>query len=89
MTSQEPVEWPSNGIEGGDFLGHPRGLSFVFATEMWERFSFYGMYGLLQLYMMNQLFQLGRVDTVLGFNSMKSALEVYSGRSMGCRLPLR
>src|SRR5260370_7503161 len=26
-----------------EFLGHPRGLSFLFATEMWERFSYYGI----------------------------------------------
>ena len=25
----------------GDFLGHPRGLTFLFTTEMWERFSYY------------------------------------------------
>ena len=26
-----------------DILGHPRGLFVCFATEMWERFSYYGM----------------------------------------------
>lgn len=31
--------------------GHPRGLSALFYTELWERFSFYGMRGLLVLYM--------------------------------------
>jgi dipeptide/tripeptide permease len=30
-----------------DFLGHPRGLTFLFTTEMWERFSYYGMRALL------------------------------------------
>ena len=32
-------------------LGHPRGLVILFFTEMWERFSFYGMRGLLILYL--------------------------------------
>ncbi len=33
------------------FFGHPRGLSTLFFTEMWERFSFYGMRALLILFM--------------------------------------
>ncbi len=33
------------------FLGHPRGLVILFFTEMWERFSFYGMRALLVLYL--------------------------------------
>ena len=32
-------------------FGHPRGLYVLFATEMWERFSFYGMRALLVLYL--------------------------------------
>ena len=32
-------------------LGHPRGLVILFLTEMWERFSYYGMRGLLILYL--------------------------------------
>jgi len=39
----------------GDFLGHPRGLTFLFTTEMWERFSYYGMRALLVLYMVKHL----------------------------------
>src|SRR5438309_8264666 len=31
--------------------GHPRGLSTLFFTEMWERFSYYGMRALLMLFM--------------------------------------
>src|SRR6185436_17681286 len=34
-----------------DFFGHPRGLSTLFFTEMWERFSYYGMRALLILFM--------------------------------------
>lgn len=33
------------------FLGHPRGLVILFFTEMWERFSFYGMRAMLTLYL--------------------------------------
>ncbi len=33
------------------FFGHPRGLATLFFTEMWERFSFYGMRALLILFM--------------------------------------
>ena len=33
------------------FFGHPRGLATLFFTEMWERFSFYGMRALLLLFM--------------------------------------
>lgn len=41
-------------VDGGTeqtFLGHPRGLVICFLTEMWERFSYYGMRGLLSLYL--------------------------------------
>lgn len=37
------------------FLGHPAGLSILFFTEMWERFSFYGMRALLIYYMTKHL----------------------------------
>ena len=33
------------------FFGHPRGLATLFFTEMWERFSYYGLRGLLVLYL--------------------------------------
>jgi POT family proton-dependent oligopeptide transporter len=35
----------------GTWMGHPRGLATLFFTEMWERFSYYGMRALLLLYM--------------------------------------
>src|SRR5256714_12452234 len=46
-TGVSPVEPPDTGGIGG----HPRGLTTLFLTEMWERFSFYGMEALLVLYM--------------------------------------
>jgi proton-dependent oligopeptide transporter, POT family len=36
---------------GKTFFGHPRGLATLFFTEMWERFSYYGMRALLVLFM--------------------------------------
>ncbi len=36
------------------WFGHPRGLSTLFFTELWERFSYYGMRGILILFMVNQ-----------------------------------
>lgn len=35
----------------GKIFGHPKGLYLLFFTEMWERFSYYGMRGILMLYM--------------------------------------
>jgi len=43
------------GAGGDQLFGHPKGLSFLFATEMWERFSYYGMRALLVLYMVDYL----------------------------------
>ncbi len=42
---------PSNAQWDQSFFGHPRGLSTLFFTEMWERFSYYGMRALLILFM--------------------------------------
>ena len=42
------------------FLGHPVGLFVLFFAEMWERFSYYGMRGLLKVYMVNYLFVVSR-----------------------------
>ncbi|MEK2481514.1 peptide ABC transporter permease, partial [Lactobacillus acidophilus] len=33
------------------FFGQPKGLSRLFFTEMWERFSYYGMRAIILLYM--------------------------------------
>ncbi|MBU0719098.1 MAG: peptide MFS transporter [Planctomycetes bacterium] len=40
----------------GELFGHPKGLYVLFFTELWERFSFYGMKTLLVLYMINKFF---------------------------------
>ncbi len=38
-------------VPKGEFLGHPKGLFLLFTTEMWERFSYYGMRAILVLTM--------------------------------------
>ncbi len=38
-------------FEGVQWFGHPRGLATLFFTEMWERFSYYGMRAILMLFM--------------------------------------
>ncbi|MGW7079677.1 peptide MFS transporter [Streptomyces sp. NPDC054866] len=45
----------SAGTPGSEktFFGHPRGLATLFMTEMWERFSYYGMRALLVLYLVS------------------------------------
>ena len=42
---------PPNARWDRSFFGHPRGLSTLFFTEMWERFSYYGMRAILILFM--------------------------------------
>ena len=49
-----PAPGAAGALERG-FFGHPRGLSTLFFTEMWERFSYYGMRAFLILYMVNAL----------------------------------
>lgn len=44
--------------------GHPKGLGVLFATEMWERFNFYGMRAILTLFLANALL-LGEKDASL------------------------
>ena len=63
----------------GDLFGHPRGLTYLFTTEMWERFSYYGMRALLVLYMVKYLFQPGRVETIIGFATLRNVLESMFG----------
>ncbi|MBL7804930.1 MAG: peptide MFS transporter [Saprospiraceae bacterium] len=41
--------------QNNEIWGHPRGLSLLFFTEMWERFSYYGMRAIFTLYMTNAL----------------------------------
>ena len=63
----------------GELLGHPRALAYLFATEMWERFSYYGMRALLVLYMLKYLFVPQRANEVLGLSPFQHALEFVFG----------
>jgi POT family proton-dependent oligopeptide transporter len=65
--------------QAGELFGHPRGLSFLFATEMWERFSYYGMKALLVLYMVKYLLHPEHAQGVVGFAALKSGLEALFG----------
>src|SRR5256884_134463 len=47
----QPVQTAVSSQADRGWFGHPRGLSTLFFTEMWERFSFYGLRALLVLYM--------------------------------------
>jgi POT family proton-dependent oligopeptide transporter len=62
------------------FGGHPRGLATLFFTELWERFSYYGMRAILTLYMVAPVAQGG-----LGFN-VKHAASVYGTYTMSVYL---
>ena len=61
-------------------LGHPRGLGTLFFTELWERFSYYGMRSILILYMTSAAAQGG-----LGF-TVKDAASIYGTYTMSVYL---
>jgi POT family proton-dependent oligopeptide transporter len=65
------------------FFGHPRGLSTLFFTEMWERFSYYGMRAFLILYMVAPVASGG-----LGFAdaSAASIYGTYTGSAWGASI---
>ena len=58
------VRSDANVAPDAQWFGHPRGLSTLFFTEMWERFSYYGMRSLLVLFMTNLVVSggLGMID---------------------------
>jgi POT family proton-dependent oligopeptide transporter len=58
--------------------GHPKGLYILFFTEMWERFSYYGMRAILILYLTAKT---GEVNPGLGWDKV-SALELYGWYTM-------
>lgn len=63
MSATKPVSEKTptpHGVPGtpmgeGEWFGHPKGLFVLFFAELWERFSFYGMRGLLVLYLVKGL----------------------------------
>src|SRR6266851_4726389 len=83
----EPMDMPANdrqvAIDDRSFFGHPRGLSTLFFTEMWERFSYYGMRAILTLYMTKTL-----VEGGLGFDEKYASLIYATYVSSVWYLPL-
>ncbi len=67
-------------FEGPTVFGHPKGLMPLFFTEMWERFSYYGMRALLILFMTTAI-----VDGGLGFDDQTSG-AIYGLYTMGVYL---
>ena len=61
-----------------ELWGHPKGLYVLFFTEMWERFSYYGMRGLLVLYVATSA---TADDPGLGWTT-KDALWMYGWYTM-------
>ncbi len=55
MPRGAPLGAPSapTSAAAGSFFGHPAGLKTLFFTEMWERFSYYGMRALLLLFLVD------------------------------------
>ena len=66
------------------FFGHPRGLSTLFFTEMWERFSYYGLRPLLVLFMSAAL-----LDGGFGFdrNQASAIVGIYAASVYLASLP--
>jgi POT family proton-dependent oligopeptide transporter len=65
------------------FFGHPSGLSTLFFTEMWERFSYYGMRAILTLYMTKAI-----VEGGLGFDERYASVIYATYVSSVWYLPL-
>ncbi|SDS17067.1 peptide MFS transporter [Winogradskyella sediminis] len=61
-----------------ELFGHPVGLFILFFTEMWERFSYYGMRGILVLYMATSA---TAIDPGLGWSN-KDAIWLYGWYTM-------
>src|SRR6266536_5399021 len=67
-------------LDTSGIAGHPRGLTTLFFTELWERFSYYGMRAILVLYMVAPVAQGG-----LGFDT-KHATSIYGTYTMSVYL---
>lgn len=64
-----------------DFLGHPKGVYVCFFTEMWERFSFYGMKALLLLYLLkhHRFGDAAGYDLIGAYGGLVYAVPVIGG----------
>jgi len=64
------------------WFGHPPGLTVIFGTEMWERFSYYGMRALLVLYLTKYLLLSPQVEHVLFYPQVKAFYETLAGHAL-------
>ena len=80
MTSHAQSDVAETPGPAHDFFGHPPGLTCMFTTEMWERFSYFGNAALVVLYMVKYLLEPGRVEGVIGFAAVKAAFEFVFGQ---------
>jgi POT family proton-dependent oligopeptide transporter len=74
-----------------EFLGHPKGVYVCFFTEMWERFSFYGMKALLLLYLI-QHHKFGDsigLDVLGAYGGLVYCLPVFGGMAADRWLGMR
>ena len=63
-----------------ELFGHPRGLTFLFTTEMWERFSYYGMRAILIYYLVNYLLHPDVFNGVIGHGMLRGVVEfIFNG----------
>jgi POT family proton-dependent oligopeptide transporter len=77
---EQPRSVPVEMARQRTILGHPAGLFVLFFTEMWERFSYYGMRSLLVLYMVDHLFLHPEAgQRVIGLGIIKGGLEAIFG----------
>ncbi|WP_419807351.1 peptide MFS transporter [Sphingomonas sp.] len=74
-----PVAAPSFVPDDRSLFGHPIGLTVLAGTELWERFSFYGMQALLMLYMTKYLLLPEHARHVLGLADYRAALSAVFG----------
>ena len=77
--SAPPAARAGNRDASAELFGHPRALTFLFATEMWERFSYYGMRALLVLYMVKYLLLPAQAGGVIGLNTFRAMLKSVLG----------
>lgn len=66
-----------SGLRDTSFFGHPKGLAILFLTEMWERFSYYGMRGLLIFYL-TQHFLFGQEQAGLIYGTYVALVYVMT-----------
>jgi POT family proton-dependent oligopeptide transporter len=80
MAATIDMNHPSHAVNGKYLFGHPVGLYFLFFTELWERFSYYGMRAILVLFIVDSI-QTGGLGWTNG-----EALALYGWYTMSVYL---